>query len=277
MCKKQTSVSHSSTEAEIISLDAGLRMDGIPALDLWDLVIDVFHSSPNQLNNTKDQVQGNLSRGTTSNKHAHNKTKVPTQHDNYDLYNVDCVPSNAKFYRFGAMLYIFEDNEALIKMFIKGRTPTMRHVSRTHRVALDWWFDRINLDPKIRIKYVDTKHLLADVLINGNFTRDEWNNLLHLFNISNLSSLCCAQNFSLTSCPKTMTKRMQEQKEEDRIVAKSKPTAMNLTSIVSTSSSSVNHPIASKIPGILKTSTGKPDARARRNSKPDAHRVFKEG
>ena len=38
MCKKQTSVSHSSTESEIISLDAGLRMDGIPALDLRDLL-----------------------------------------------------------------------------------------------------------------------------------------------------------------------------------------------------------------------------------------------
>ena len=33
MCKKQTAVSHSSTESEIISLDAGLRLDGIPALD----------------------------------------------------------------------------------------------------------------------------------------------------------------------------------------------------------------------------------------------------
>ena len=48
MCKKQTSVSHSSTEAELISLDAGLRMDGILALDLWDLVIEVFHCSPTQ-------------------------------------------------------------------------------------------------------------------------------------------------------------------------------------------------------------------------------------
>ena len=28
MCKKQTSVSHSFTESEIISSDAGLRMDG---------------------------------------------------------------------------------------------------------------------------------------------------------------------------------------------------------------------------------------------------------
>ena len=30
MCKKQTSVSHSSTEYEIISLDTGLRLDGLP-------------------------------------------------------------------------------------------------------------------------------------------------------------------------------------------------------------------------------------------------------
>ena len=42
MCKKQTSVSHSSTESETISLDAGLRMDGLPALDLWDVVIEVL-------------------------------------------------------------------------------------------------------------------------------------------------------------------------------------------------------------------------------------------
>ena len=34
MCKKQTSASRGSTEAEIISLDAGLRMDGMPALTL---------------------------------------------------------------------------------------------------------------------------------------------------------------------------------------------------------------------------------------------------
>ena len=35
-------------------------------------------------------------------------------------------------------------------------------------------------------------------------------------------------------------------------------------------SSSVNSPIASKSLGTLKASSGKPDARARRNSKPDA-------
>ena len=44
MCEKQTSVPHSSTESEIISLDAGLRLDGIPALNLLDLNVFVFEA-----------------------------------------------------------------------------------------------------------------------------------------------------------------------------------------------------------------------------------------
>ena len=42
MCKKQTAVSHSSTESEIISLDTGLRLDGLPALELWYLIVSVL-------------------------------------------------------------------------------------------------------------------------------------------------------------------------------------------------------------------------------------------
>ena len=42
MRQKQTSVSHSSFESEIISLDARMRLDGIPALDLWDLIVLVL-------------------------------------------------------------------------------------------------------------------------------------------------------------------------------------------------------------------------------------------
>ena len=54
----------------------------------------------------------------------------------------------------------------------------LRYVSRTHRVALDWLFDRINLEPKIPIKYVDTKNQLADILPKGSFTHDQWDHLL---------------------------------------------------------------------------------------------------
>ena len=68
------------------------------------------------------------------------------------MEDIDYVPSNVQSARQEALLYVFEDNEAVIKMIIKGRSPTMRHVSRTHRVALDWLFDRINLDSKIQVK-----------------------------------------------------------------------------------------------------------------------------
>ena len=144
MCKKQTSVSHSSTEAEIISLDAGLRMDGIPALTLWDLVIEVFHSVPNRTDGPKREPWRNPSAVVKPNMH----NPIPIKHTNVIPTNIDHIPSDTKNSDSSAMLYVFEDNEAVIKMIIKGRSPTMRHVSRTHRVALDWLFDRINLDLK---------------------------------------------------------------------------------------------------------------------------------
>ena len=90
----------------------------------------------------------------------------------------------------------------------------MRHVSWTHRVALDWLFDRINLDPKIQIKYIDTKNQLADILTKGSFTRDEWNHSLRLFNIS---------HFSPTVCSEAMAKRVQQDSGEERVTAKSRP------------------------------------------------------
>ena len=87
-------------------------------------------------------------------------------------------------------------------------------------VALDWLFDRINLDSKIQNKYIDTKNQLADILTKGNFTRDEWNHLLCLFNIS---------HFSSTDCSEVMSKRTQKDSGEERVAAKSKP-MMNLVS-----------------------------------------------
>ena len=50
--KKQAAVSRGSTEAGVISLDAVLRIDGIPALGLWDIVTDVL----------EPQAQGILTR-----------------------------------------------------------------------------------------------------------------------------------------------------------------------------------------------------------------------
>ena len=60
-CKKQTSFSHSSTESEIISLDARLRLDGFLALDLWDLIVAVLGNT-----NQNRVEQGDLLRQQSS-------------------------------------------------------------------------------------------------------------------------------------------------------------------------------------------------------------------
>ena len=92
MCKKQTAVSHSSTESEIISLDTGLRLDGLPALELWDLIVSVL---------------GNVSRVSDrsgkpeSDEHKHHKS-----HKKIDVMkDIDVVPSNVQSARQEALLF----------------------------------------------------------------------------------------------------------------------------------------------------------------------------
>ena len=220
MCKKQTSVSHSSTESEIISLDTGLRLDGLPALELWDLIVSVFGNTYQSHKERRDPCTNK--RKVRSTPHTNHKRKQSQRVIN-DLDNVDFIPSTVQSSHHEALLYVFEDNEAVIKMIIiKGRSPTMRHVSRTHRFALDRLFDRVNLDPKIEIKYVDTKNQLADLLTTACFTRDEWCHFLRLFNLMNFSTFSCS-HFLWNRKQSTMAKRTLERKKDRRRPALAKP------------------------------------------------------
>ena len=164
------------------------------------------------------------------------------------------------------MLYVFEDNEAVIKMIIKGRSPTMRQVSRTHRVALDWLFDRSNPDSKIQIRYIDTKH---QNVTNGT--------IILICSTSAISALSAVPRIlAWWAASKGWRKGCKNKKKENRVVAKSRPTVMNLALSVSTSSSSVNSPIASRSLGILRAPSrqigfsGRPGVSENPNSNPDA-------
>ena len=167
----------------------------------------------------------------------------------YDLDNVDFIPSNVQSSHQEALLYVFEENEAVIKMIIKGRSPTMRHVSRTHRVALDWLFDRINLDSNIPIKYIDTKNQLEE-----SFSFVQY----HPFQLHLLY-----QEFQLD---KLLHNGEEDSKSKgDRVVSKSRPAVMNMSSyFIATSSSAASSPIASGSP-VMSVASRKPDSRMRMN------------
>ena len=92
MCKKQTSVFHSSTEPEVISLDAGLRMDGFLALDLWNLVIEVLGTT----HRIPKPTQACTRETGVEIQSTPKITQVLDQ--NVDLSNTDQVPSNAHLF-----------------------------------------------------------------------------------------------------------------------------------------------------------------------------------
>ena len=71
----------------------------------------------------------------------------------------------------------------------------------------------------------------ADILTKGNVTRDEWNHLLCLFNIS---------QFSSTVCSDTKAKRSQHDSGEERVTAKSRPMMSLMARVPSNVSSSTS-------------------------------------
>ena len=101
MYKKQTSVSHSSTESEVVSLDAGLRMDGIRSLDQWDLFFEVLHSSSNR------PVEGNLCNKEQSRKRTNTRSKKHANRYDLELFNVDQVTTNLKPFITSALCFAF--------------------------------------------------------------------------------------------------------------------------------------------------------------------------
>ena len=169
MCKKQTSFSHSSTES-------GTHL----IYGIWSS--QFFTETHIRV------IKNGETRARTYLRFVQHLTNFKSERNLMEWFMIWIMliwlPWNVNSSRQEALLYVFEDNEVVINIIIKARSLKMRHVSRTHRVALDWLFDRINLDSKIHIKYIDTKNHLADILTKGNFTRDEWNHLLCLFNIS---------------------------------------------------------------------------------------------
>ena len=77
-----------------------MRLDGIPALDLWDLIVSLLGNA----------IQTHERPGrpvvTDKNQRSQGMTNV--------LNNIDCVPSNVQSSHQEALLYVFEDNEAVI-------------------------------------------------------------------------------------------------------------------------------------------------------------------
>ena len=92
----------------------------IPSLDLWDVVIEVLHSSNNVPPTQKISALNNkpkIATGSGVRDNVHNIRLRKEGDQNVDqLSNLDYVTTNAHYSPGKAQLSIFEDSEALIKM-----------------------------------------------------------------------------------------------------------------------------------------------------------------
>ena len=80
---------------------------------------------------------------------------------------------------------VLEDNGAVRTMNKKSRAPLLRHVTRTHRVNLDWCLERLREDDGIYLRHVNTKMHIADFLTKGSFAISNWKSLCNLAQTGN--------------------------------------------------------------------------------------------
>ena len=194
MGKKQTDVSHSSAESDTCSWSAGLCGESIPALPLWIMKETSSHSD----------AEENLTV-------IHYLIPLIS----YDM--VDHVPSNIPEGSVPARLYISDGNKADIRMSIKGRSPNVRHVSPTHRVDLDWLFERIDLDSSLSTRDVRTTEQIAS-------TTTQWMPLLRFFDTH--------PPFNLNVRPQPFQNHLVLQFLEEHLSRCRTPTALSATSKV---------------------------------------------
>ena len=100
---RQTSVSHSTVEAEIVAANTGVRTIGLPAMDLWEVLLGRLVS-----------------------------------------------------------MILMEDNESTFQISKTGKNPTMRHISRTHGVNVQWLHDAYS-KRLFNMKVTKTDEQVADI------------------------------------------------------------------------------------------------------------------
>ena len=102
----------------------------LPALDLWDVVIEVLRSS-NSIKSPKTKpAAGNCLRDP-----ERDRTSKPKQKRNRDvdqLSHVDHVTTNALFSRWVSVVHFWKQRSCDQDDYQRAEPPRMRHVSRTH-------------------------------------------------------------------------------------------------------------------------------------------------
>ena len=164
-CKKQTCVSHSSTESEIVAAEQGIRMEGLQALAFWELVTELLRTDK------PDTAETQVAKPSALELNPYSESFNPGKYFAYTRKKGHTT-----------VLVIAEDNEAVIKIIKKARSMALRHLPRTHRIDVQWLFE-VCAHPRVHMLYVNTKQQVADLMTKALNNPQTWEHLLDIAQI----------------------------------------------------------------------------------------------
>ena len=175
--KKQTSITTSSTESEVVAANHGIRAQGLPSLSLWmflwkEVLIAADHKvRPKKPPTwTSNDVVARIDPEIDEIRYG---DVLPDGRSVADLNGLQ-VHLSSKF-----SVQVLEDNQATIVILLKGDSEKLRHTDRTQRISFAWlkqqfereFFDLIN---------VDTSEQVADIFTKPFADRSKWEHALGL-------------------------------------------------------------------------------------------------
>lgn len=186
LSRKQTCVSTSTCESEVVAMSAGLR-EVLPLMDLWDTVayaISAGKPSP-PVHRPRSSVvpeAGGIWRAS-----------IKTSH-------VEGPPETTN-------LMVYEDNQSTIAVFEKGHSPKLTHVTRTHRVNIHWIAEVLG-NPKVTLTYIQSEFQAADIFTKAFTVPQVWDRLCKLINLHRtVDEIICSRllvrNFPQLACVAT--------------------------------------------------------------------------
>jgi len=168
-CKKQTCVSHSSTESEIVAAEQGIRCEGLQVLAFWELVTELLGSKADQ----KAEMQ----------KHQKIAKRGALETNPYsERFDPGKYFAYTRKPKTSTVLIVAEDNKAVIKIVKKARSMSLRHLPRTHRIDVNWLFE-VCANPQVRMLHVNTKQQCADLMTKSINSPPVWEHLLDITQI----------------------------------------------------------------------------------------------
>ena len=171
--KKQTSITMSSTESEVVAANQGIRAQGLPSLSLWFFVWmgeagrETVPKAAIQLGTAVARIDPALDEIRYGGKTSDGRSVA----DDINGLHVS-LPVTFK-------VRVMEDNQATITILLTGSSNTMRRTACTQKVCFAWLRQQFEFGSFL-ILNADTREQVADIFTKPFTDCSKWQHALRL-------------------------------------------------------------------------------------------------